>query len=557
MKIMSKAKIIRKNSVKNINNERKFLSLLNNPFLVNMFCSFQDNENLYLVMDLLLGGDMRYHINKRAIYNRRKDESQLKFVAGCALIGLNYIHENNIIHKDIKPENFVYDSKGYLHITDFGISKLYHQDNWKENSGTPGYMAPEVLFNKNHDFCVDFFSLGVCLYELLIGRRPYHGHSKKDLRKDIISRQARVKEEKLPEGFIKSKDFNNCVDFINSLLERKKDKRLGKNGFLEIKCHPWFADFNWDELYCKKMEPSFIPPHTDNNYDKNYCNEEEKIGKDTQKEYDEIKSKDDYNKFFENYSYNTKIRHINQSINSNKKFYSLRENSTKKNTFDMSKNISDLIKDKIFVRTVLKNNEQSQINNNTSETKNINSLVLSNINNINNNHDDKVPYQKMNLNSKEIKSYKSNNINEISLSTKINSNLSTSNVLSEHFTSLDKKVEKFKLQQNGKVLKDQNSMTQYHNFYNSAYVNNSNNNNHKTKIYFSISKNGQNNKKLPFIYKHFKKSVSVGNFLGEKKYSKNKFSHNDKLYNPNILYAKYFQSKKLEKNRYFPYFNLK
>ena len=98
MKIMSKIKIIKKNSVKNINNEKKFLTILHNPFLVNMVCSFQDNENLYLVMDLLLGGDMRFHINKKAVYNRKRDEKQLKFVAGCVLLGLKYVHENNIIH---------------------------------------------------------------------------------------------------------------------------------------------------------------------------------------------------------------------------------------------------------------------------------------------------------------------------------------------------------------------------------------------------------------------------------------------------------------------------
>ena len=204
---MSKTKIIKKNSVKNINNEKKFLSILHNPFLVNMICSFQDNDNLYLVMELLLGGDMRFHINKKAIYNKKKDENQLKFIAGCTLIGLNYIHENKIIHKDIKPENLVYDSNGYIHITDFGISKIYHPDNGKENSGTPGYMAPEVLFNKEHDYSVDYFSLGVILYELLMGKRPYQGHSKKELRKDIVTRQAKIREDNVPDDFVKSEIF--------------------------------------------------------------------------------------------------------------------------------------------------------------------------------------------------------------------------------------------------------------------------------------------------------------------------------------------------------------
>ena len=317
---MSKLKIIKKNSVKNINNEKKFLSMLNNPFLVNMICSFQDNENLYLVMDLLLGGDMRYHINKKAVYNRKNDENQLKFIAGCVLVGLNYIHEKQIIHKDIKPENLVFDSRGYIHITDFGISKIYHPDNGKENSGTPGYMAPEVLFNKDHNFSVDYFSLGVILYELLMGRRPYHGHSKKELRKDVVSRQAKIKEDNIPDGLIKSNKFSLCADFINKLLERKKEKRLGYMNFKEIKDHPWLIDFNWDELITKKMQPYFVPPVSDSNYDKKYCNEPEKIGDETQKEYESIKNKYDYNKLFLNYSSNNKsfLEKINM-VNEQKK----------------------------------------------------------------------------------------------------------------------------------------------------------------------------------------------------------------------------------------------
>ena len=119
MKIMSKPKIIRKNSVKNVLNEKILLSQLHNPFLVNMVFSFQDLDNLYLIMDLLLGGDLRYHLNKSEIFN----EIQLKFFMSCVISGLNYLHLNHIIHKDIKPENLVFDSKGYLHITDFGIPK--------------------------------------------------------------------------------------------------------------------------------------------------------------------------------------------------------------------------------------------------------------------------------------------------------------------------------------------------------------------------------------------------------------------------------------------------
>ena len=365
---MSKLKIIKKNSVKNINNEKKFLSMLNNPFLVNMICSFQDNENLYLVMDLLLGGDMRYHINKKAVYNRKNDENQLKFIAGCVLVGLNYIHEKQIIHKDIKPENLVFDSRGYIHITDFGISKIYHPDNGKENSGTPGYMAPEVLFNKDHNFSVDYFSLGVILYELLMGRRPYHGHSKKELRKDVVSRQAKIIEDNIPDGLIKSNKFSLCADFINKLLERKKEKRLGYMNFKEIKDHPWLIDFNWDELITKKMQPYFVPPVSDSNYDKKYCNEPEKIGDETQKEYESIKNKYDYNKLFLNYSSNNKsfLEKINMVNEQKKNKINIieKEKKEQKNIFGMKKDINLLLKDTKILRALFKKENKILSNNN-------------------------------------------------------------------------------------------------------------------------------------------------------------------------------------------------
>ena len=294
MKIMSKLKIIRKNSIKNILNEKQLLSKLHNPFLVNMVFSFQDIDNLYLVMDLLLGGDLRYHLNNSVIFN----EIQLKFFLSCTILGLDYLHQNKIIHKDIKPENLVFDKNGYLHITDLGISKIYQEENKKENSGTPGYMAPEVLFNKNHDYSVDFFALGVIGYEIIMKKRPYKGKDKKELRKEIIFRQAKLNsEELLNQGWSK-----NCTEFINGLLQRKKDKRLGKNGVKELMEHPWFDNFNWNDLINLKLKPNWRPPLSENYY--HNIDEDDNIGKETELIYEEIKNKEDYQKYFLNYSFN-------------------------------------------------------------------------------------------------------------------------------------------------------------------------------------------------------------------------------------------------------------
>ena len=555
MKIMSKTKIVKKNSIKNINNEKKFLSILHHPFLVNMICSFQDNDNLYLVMELLLGGDMRYHINKKAIYNKKKDENQLKFIAGCTLIGLNYIHENKIIHKDIKPENLVYDTNGYIHITDFGISKIYHPENGKENSGTPGYMAPEVLFNKDHDYSVDYFSLGVILYELLIGKRPYHGHNKKELRKDIVTRQARINEENIPDNFIRSTTFFDCINFINGLLERKKEKRLGNNGFKEIKVHSWLINFEWDDLINKTMQPPFIPAQSDSNYDKKYCNEIEKIGEETQKEYNIIKNKVDYNKYFEDYTFNNRllldtVEKKNENDIDDKYQISSNNNEDKKNVFNIKKNVNNIFKDKKLIKTFLKNSNQLLINHNG---------IVNNI--FTNNNSDKKTFLEKIKNTGNDKKLNRNYYNDVSLSTKINSNISTGNIISSDYHSqYDKRIEKLKHNSNKKILQDETSFTHNNNFTNSLYMNNYHKNNNKNYVSF-YKKNNQQTKKLPYIYKHLKKSSSVENYFNDKKYNRILgFSKNsEKVYNPSTLYGKYFPLKNYEisNKHFYSYLNKK
>lgn len=131
-----------------------------------MHFAFQDFENLYLVLDYLIGGDLRYHISKQ----KKFSEEQTKFFIACLLLSFEYIHGNNILHRDIKPENMVIDDVGYVRITDFGIAKLFSRDNSSETSGTPGYMAPEVMCAQNHTIAVDYFALGVFGYEFMNGR---------------------------------------------------------------------------------------------------------------------------------------------------------------------------------------------------------------------------------------------------------------------------------------------------------------------------------------------------------------------------------------------------
>jgi serine/threonine protein kinase len=176
---MSKAKIIDKKSERSIRYEKELLSKINHPylifkfrFIVNMNYAFQDNENLYLVMDLLTGGDLRYHISKMKKFSEEQTSKNFltkEFFVACILLAFDYIHSNNVLHRDLKPENLVIDEKGYVRLTDFGIAKLYQKENSSETSGTPGYMAPEVMCAQNHTIAVDYFALGVFTYEFMFG----------------------------------------------------------------------------------------------------------------------------------------------------------------------------------------------------------------------------------------------------------------------------------------------------------------------------------------------------------------------------------------------------
>ena len=295
LKEMSKRKILDKKSEKSINSERKFLSMLNHPFMVNMHYAFQDNDNLYLVMDMLHGGDLRYHCSRYRTFS----EEQTRFFIACIIYSLEYIHSNNVIHRDIKPENLVLDKEGYVRITDFGVAKENMMDNSSETSGTPGYMSPEVMKGENHSFPVDFFAVGVIGYEFLIGNRPYEGKNRKEIKEKMFGEKVEIKGDKIKKGW-----SNEGVDFINKLLEIDKNKRLGaKNGALELKQHPWLKFYPWEELEKKTLPAPFVPEQIDN-FDKNYCESEEKISEDTKIRYEEIYSSTEYINAFVDFYYN-------------------------------------------------------------------------------------------------------------------------------------------------------------------------------------------------------------------------------------------------------------
>ena len=388
---MSKAKIIDKKSVDSVLGEKNLLSQLHHSFIVNMVYSFQDHDYLYLVMDLLPGGNLRYHI----CLKRRFNEKQNKFLIGCILVGLQYIHSQCILHRDIKPENLVFDSNGYLRITDFGIAKKYVVNNKKDTSGTVGYLAPEILCNQNHTYSIDYYAIGIIAYELAYGHRPYIGRTKHEVKQLILTQQAHIDYDELPNGY-----EDEAADFINQLIQRKPKNRLGRDSISEVINHPWLKGFDWEALKEKNLRAYYIPKEGDN-FDKKYCLQSNKLGTETMERYKEITMEPNYNIIFKKFDCDrvpeelkfieTKIKFGETTNNINNNICNSSNNSTASISRNNKININNENKKAINNNYILSKQRNKSMEN-IFMNKNYNSPndIYNNRNNVNNNeHIDK------------------------------------------------------------------------------------------------------------------------------------------------------------------------
>eukprot|EP01029_Cantina_marsupialis_P006405 TRINITY_DN1701_c0_g1_i2.p1 TRINITY_DN1701_c0_g1~~TRINITY_DN1701_c0_g1_i2.p1 ORF type:complete len:317 (+),score=37.26 TRINITY_DN1701_c0_g1_i2:89-1039(+) len=246
MKALRKRIILEKNHVSMVFNERNLLTLINCPHMVNMHYAFQDEHCCYLVMDLCLGGDLRYHLNHK--FRGGFPEDHAKFYIASIVLTLKYLHSRNIIHRDIKPENILLDGEGHIKLTDLGISRELENGVCRSSSCTVVFSAPEVLAKGHvHSKPADFFSLGATAFELLTGEWAFqHGaheyyrklHSKlyridssvsiKEGRKMVD----RLVRERFPELRLKEevmrKLSHNARSFLRSILCFDPRFRLGQ-----------------------------------------------------------------------------------------------------------------------------------------------------------------------------------------------------------------------------------------------------------------------------------------------------------------------------------------
>lgn len=189
-------------------------------------------------------------MNRRVI-----TETKARFVIACLILGLEYIHKQGFVHRNLKPENLILDRRGFLKINDMKLLREAEKTNHFDTCGTPGYMAPEILFRQNHGCCSDIFSLGVITYEMMFNKLPFKSETRKEYTDSLTSdNEFLIKESDLPEGW--SRD---CADFINRCIQKRAIVRIGYNGIEELKEHRWFKEFKWEELEDMKSIPPFIP----------------------------------------------------------------------------------------------------------------------------------------------------------------------------------------------------------------------------------------------------------------------------------------------------------
>merc|ERR1712050_716380 len=215
MKILKKKAIIQRNQVEHTLAERKILEALKHPFLMNLRFAFQTETKLYFVLDYYTGGELFFHLKKK----RRFRENEARIMVAEVGMALGHLHSLDVIYRDLKPENILLDHSGHVCLTDFGLSKDLGPDNEDAHTfcGTPEYLAPEIVMNLGHGKAVDWWALGILLYELTVGIPPFYSQNVNEMYRKI---------QEAPLLFPPNLS-NACKELITKLLERDPKKRLG------------------------------------------------------------------------------------------------------------------------------------------------------------------------------------------------------------------------------------------------------------------------------------------------------------------------------------------
>mmetsp|Transcript_74595 Transcript_74595/g.159855 ORF Transcript_74595/g.159855 Transcript_74595/m.159855 type:complete len:324 (+) Transcript_74595:124-1095(+) len=263
VKFMEKHAMMKSKQVDHVNMEKKIMSMMEHPFIVNLLGYTKDERYVMMIMECISGGELFRHLR----IAKKFSDDQAMFYAALVAIAFEYIHAQHVAHRDIKPENILMCSNGYLKITDFGLAKLVAPGVRSYTvCGTPDYMAPEVLLNKGHCTSVDWWSLGVLIYEMLVGQPPFSDEDASDIYRKILAGRLYF-----PRYFSK-----NARNMLKKLLHADLSLRYGnlKDGARDVLEHKWFAPLDLEALRTMSAPPPMQPKVKDasdiSNFDSAY-----------------------------------------------------------------------------------------------------------------------------------------------------------------------------------------------------------------------------------------------------------------------------------------------
>uniref|UniRef100_A0A4W4H4X4 protein kinase C n=1 Tax=Electrophorus electricus TaxID=8005 RepID=A0A4W4H4X4_ELEEL len=251
IKALKKGDIVARDEVDSLMCEKRIFETVNSvrhPFLVNLFACFQTKEHVCFVMEYAAGGDLMMHIHADVF-----SEPRATFYAACVVMGLQFLHEHKIVYRDLKLDNLLLDTEGYVKIADFGLCKegMGFRDRTSTFCGTPEFLAPEVLTETSYTRAVDWWGLGVLIFEMLVGESPFPGDDEEEVFDSIVNDEVRYPR------FLSTE----AISIMRRLLRRNPERRLGagERDAEEVKKHLFFRHIDWNGLLAKKVKPPFVP----------------------------------------------------------------------------------------------------------------------------------------------------------------------------------------------------------------------------------------------------------------------------------------------------------
>jgi len=246
LKCMRKGQVIALKQVEHVMNEKNLLEMCDHPFLLKLMSTYQDDDEIDLLLELALGGELFSVLRER----NRFEEGQSRFYAACVQSAFAYLHDKNIVYRDLKPENLLFDEFGYLKVVDFGFAKLVTDRTWTL-CGTPEYLAPEIITNKGHNRAVDWWAFGILIFEMLVGQPPFCADDPMEIYQKIL-------RNKVTWPAVVGK---NAKELIARLLVAVPAQRLGslKRGHRDISQSLFFSKTDWAKML-KRQEPApYVP----------------------------------------------------------------------------------------------------------------------------------------------------------------------------------------------------------------------------------------------------------------------------------------------------------